>query len=90
MGLAACMIFNLWEANIGWIPTISELVQVNLSKFFNSSPYTYSLSLLDRRLLTYVNYSGPSNTTISKGSMSNGSLSSALIWAAACDCYAGL
>ena len=44
----------------------------------------------NNRVLAYVSFSGSSGATVSIGSMTNGSFSSALTWAASCSRYAGV
>ena len=48
---------------------------------FNSTPCICPISSLDRRVSTFLNFSGSSNTTTSKGSTANGFFFFALIWA---------
>ena len=49
--------------------------------FLNNTCFRCSFSSLDSRELTYVNFSNPSSTTVSRGSTTNESFSSALTWA---------
>ena len=62
---------------------------MNTSMFLNNTSCSYYFSPLDSREMMYVNFFGPSNATVSRGSMANGSFSSTLTWAANYGCYEG-
>ena len=51
---------------------------MNTFVFLNNLRYSCSFSSLDNRVLTYVNFFGPSNAIVSRGSTTNISFSSAL------------